>query len=313
MARCKERAPGQDYGRETRGEQKDLTLGMSNGRGRQGAREGVPRRLADVRRPVPPGRRRRLPGVEVFGREAVVGGRRIRYEVAGEGEPVVLVHGLSGSTRWWDRTVPALAARYRVYLVDLPGFGSMHRAEGGFVLSEAAGWLSSWMEAVGLARAHLVGHSMGGYISIVLAARRPEMLRRLVLVAPAGVPTGRSIPGYLIPLLQAGRYMSPGFLPVLARDALRTGPFTLLGATRELLAEDVRDYLRNIRVPTLLVWGREDALVPPSAGDVLRREIPDSRLLLIEGAGHVPMFERAAETNAAILYFLAGEAAGESG
>jgi pimeloyl-ACP methyl ester carboxylesterase len=257
------------------------------------------------------GTHRRLAGVEVLGREVVVEGRRIRFEVAGQGEPVVMVHGLSGSTRWWDRTVPALAARYRVYLVDLPGFGSMRRAEGGFVLSEAAGWLSSWMEAVGLERAHLVGHSMGGYISLMLAARRPDLLRRLVLVAPAGVPTGRSMHGYLLPLIRASRYMTPGFLSVLVRDALRTGPLTLLGATRELLAEDVRKYLRGIEAPTLLIWGGRDTLVPPSVGGVMREEIPDSRLLVIDGAGHVPMFERAAETNAALLAFLAGEEIGE--
>ena len=254
---------------------------------------------------------RRVAGVEVGLREALVAGRRVRYEVAGEGEPVVLVHGLSGSTRWWDRTVPALAARHRVYLVDLPGFGSMRGAEGGFVLSEAAGWISSWMETVGLERAHLVGYSMGGYISVVLAARRPEMFDRLVLVAPAGVPTGRSMHGYLLPLLQAGRYMRPGFLPVLARDALRTGPLTLLGAARELLAEDVREYLREIEAPTLLLWGLQDTIVPPSAGDDMREEIPDSRLLVIDGCGHVPMFERATETNAALLAFLAGEEVGE--
>lgn len=250
--------------------------------------------------------------IEVRSHEASVCGRRVRYEVAGGGEePVVLVHGLSGSTRWWDRTVPALAARHRVYLVDLPGFGSMRRAEGGFVLSEAAGWLSSWMEAVGLERAHLVGHSMGGYISVVLAARRPELLRRLVLVAPAGVPTGRSMHGYLLPLLRAGRYMTPAFLPVLVRDALRMGPSTLLGAAREILAEDVRRQLREIEAPTLLVWGLQDTIVPPSAGDVMRQEIPTSRLLVIEGAGHVPMFERAAETNATLLAFLAGEEVGK--
>lgn len=238
-------------------------------------------------------------------------GRRVPYEVAGEGEPVVLVHGLSGSARWWDMTVPALAARYRVYLVDLPGFGSMRRAKGGFVLSEAAGWLSSWMEAVGLERVHLVGHSMGGYISVVLAARRPDLLDRLVLVAPAGVPTGRSMFGYLLPLLRVGLYMAPGFLSVLLRDALRTGPLTLLGAAREILAEDVRKYLRGIEAPTLLIWGRQDTLVPPSGGDVMREEIPSSRLLVLEGAGHVPMFERSAETNAAILAFLAGGMVGE--
>ena len=273
-------------------------------------REDVRRRFAGVR-PAAPGRLRRLPGVEVFGREAVVEGQRIPYEVAGKGEPVVLLHGLSCSTRWCDRTIPALAARYPVYLVDLPGFGSMSHAAGGFVLSEAAGWLSSWMEAVRLERTHLVGHSMGGYISILLAARWPEGLRRLVLVAPAGVPTGRSIHGYLLPLLQAGRYMTSDFLPVLACDALRTGPLTLLGAARELLAGDVRKHLREIEAPTLLVWGRQDTLVPLSAGDVMRQEIPDSRLLVIDGAGHVPMFEGVAQTNAALLSFLAGEEVGE--
>lgn len=298
-----------------------MVAGQITHEGREGPKrfsskmEGTTRvpggRNATTRNGLRGGNVRRLAGVEVRAYEASVGERRLSYEVAGEGEPVVLVHGLSGSTRWWDRTVPVLAAHHRVYLVDLPGFGSMRRAEGGFVLSEAADWLSSWMETVGLERTHLAGHSMGGYISIVLAARCPETLRRLVLVAPAGVPTGRSMPEYLIPLLQAGRYMTPGFLPVLARDALRTGPLTLLGAARELLAQDVRDYLREITAPTLLVWGHRDTLVPPSAGDVLRAEIPDSRLLLLEGAGHVPMFERAAETNAAILSFLAGREVGE--
>ena len=272
-------------------------------------RTGVLRRLSGLR-PARPGTTRRLAGVEVFGREAVVNGRGIRFEVAGHGEPVVLIHGLSGSTRWWDRTVGALAPRYRVHLVDLPGFGSMRRAEGGFALSEAADWLASWMEAAGLKQASLVGHSMGGYVSIVVAARRPDLVRRLVLVAPAGVPTGRSIHGYLLPLLQAGRYMTPGFLPVLVRDALRTGPLTLLGATRELLAEDVRAYLHEIQAPTLLIWGGQDTLVPPSTGDLMREEIPTSRLLVLDGAGHVPMFENAAQTNAALLAFLAGEEVG---
>lgn len=74
--------------------------------------------------------------------EARVRGFPIRYEVAGEGEPVVLVHGLSGSTRWWSRNAPALARRCRIYLVDLPGFGAMRRLRRHFVLTETADWLS---------------------------------------------------------------------------------------------------------------------------------------------------------------------------
>ena len=167
------------------------------------------------------------------------------------------------------------------------------------------------MEAAGLERAHLVGHSMGGYFCLRLAASRPEAVRRLVLVAPAGVPTGRSMLGHLGPLLGAARYATPSFLPILVRDALRTGPATLWRAASDLLAEDVREDLRRIEVPTLLIWGQRDTLVPPAAGDLLRKEIPGCRLLVLEGASHVPMFDRPEEFDAALLAFFAGAPVGD--
>jgi len=231
--------------------------------------------------------------------------------MVGEGEPVVLVHGLSGSTRWWIRNIAALAREYRVYLVDLPGFGAMRRLRHHFVLAEAAAWLAAWMKAVGLEEAHLGGHSMGGYVCLRLAAQRPEAVRRLVLVAPAGVPARRPLFGHLVPLLLAARHATPSFLPVLAYDAVRTGPVTLWRAARDLLAEDVREDLRSIEAPTLLIWGEKDPLIPPAVGDLLREEIPNSRLLLLQRAGHVPMFDRPQEFDAALLAFLAGGSVGE--
>jgi pimeloyl-ACP methyl ester carboxylesterase len=243
-------------------------------------------------------------------REVTVSGHPVRYEVAGEGDPVVLVHGLSGSTRWWARNVPDLAKHHRVYLVNLPGFGVLHRSGPRFVLAEATSWLLAWMEAVGLRSAHLVGHSMGGYLSLRLAARRPEAVDKLVLVDPAGMPSGRTMLGHLGPLLLSARYARPTFLPVLVRDALYAGPLTLLRTTRDLLAEDVRGDLRRVEAPTLLVWGGRDPLIPPSIGDVMRAEIPNSRLLVIERAGHNPMFDRPEDFNGALLAFLAGEPVG---
>jgi pimeloyl-ACP methyl ester carboxylesterase len=97
---------------------------------------------------------------------------------------------------------------------------------------------------------------------------------------------------------------------VLLRDALRAGPATLWRAARDLLAEDVSEDLRRIAAPTLLVWGERDTLVPPATGDLLRKVIEDSRLLVVEGAGHVPMFDRPEEFDAALLAFLAGEPIG---
>jgi pimeloyl-ACP methyl ester carboxylesterase len=254
---------------------------------------------------------RGTPEIRVSRYEVQVGGWPVRYEAAGEGDPVVLVHGLSGSTRWWSRNVQAIAERYRVYLLDLPGFGTMRRSRRRFVLAEAADWLSGWMDAVGLERAHLVGHSMGGYICLHLAASRPETVRRLVLIAPAGMPTGRSMLGHLGPLLGAARYATPSFLPILVWDALRAGPATLWRAARDILAEDVREDLRRIEAPTLLVWGQRDTLVPPAVGHLLREEIPSSRLLFLERAAHVPMFDRPEEFNTALLAFFAPEPVGD--
>ena len=248
---------------------------------------------------------------EISEREVRVLGSPVRYKVAGEGEPLVLVHGLSGSTRWWARNIPTLAKHYRVYLMNLPGFGTIRRPRQRFVLAEATSWLLAWMEAVGIEGAHLVGHSMGGYLSVRIAARRPEMVRNLVLVDPAGVPSGKSMLGHLGPLLLAARYGTPAFLPLLARDALYAGPLTLLRTTRDLLAEDVRGDLRRVETPTLLVWGENDPLIPSSVGDLMRAEVPDSRLLVIERAGHNPMFDRPEDFNRALLAFLAAETVGE--
>jgi pimeloyl-ACP methyl ester carboxylesterase len=169
--------------------------------------------------------------------------------------------------------------------------------------------MAAWMEAVALEKAHLVGHSMGGYICLQLAVQRPEVVRGLTLVAPAGVPAARSLFGHLVPLLLTARYATPSFLPVLAYDAVRTGPVTLLRVARDLLSEDVRENLHFIEAPTLLTWGEKDPLISPSVGDLLQKEISGSSLLVLKNAGHVPMFERPREFNAALRAFLAGVSA----
>jgi pimeloyl-ACP methyl ester carboxylesterase len=243
--------------------------------------------------------------------EVEVVGVRVRYRAAGDGEPAVLVHGLAGSSRWWERTLPMLTTRHRVHLVDLPGFGAMRRAGGPFVLADAAAWLGAWLDAVKLGSAHFVGHSMGGGICLRLAAARPDAVRRLVLAAPAGLPTGRAPAGYLLPLLGAARRGRAILLPLLVRDTVRAGPRTLVRAARQLLAEDVYDVLGAVDAPTLLVFGELDAIVPPALAQVYRRELTDARLLMLERAGHVPMLDRPEAFSEAVLAFLAGQPVGQ--
>lgn len=245
--------------------------------------------------------------------EVLVRGQRVRYQVVGSGEPVVLLHGLAGSIRWWRRNVAALAAHHTVYLVNLPGFGSFRRQGLRFTLADGAAWIGDWIDATGIGPCHIVAHSMGGYLTIRLAAARPDIVRRLVLVSPAVIAGTRPIRAYPLALIAAGLAASPTFLPLLALDSLRAGPLTILRAARRLLADDVRHELERVAAPTLLVWGSRDALVPPALGPQVCSALPDGRLLLLPGAGHVSQYDRPREFNAATLDFLAGRAIEKTG
>jgi pimeloyl-ACP methyl ester carboxylesterase len=248
-------------------------------------------------------------------RTAIVDRASVRYQVvqvAGtqNGEPLVLVHGLAGSTYWWRRNVPALAARHTLYLLDLPGFGGMRRHYQRFAVAHMADWITRWMDAVGLESAHFAAHSMGGLICLRLAAAHPQMVRRLALFAPAGVPAqnrGASVVRSIMPLLQTALYARPSFLPILTYDSLRTGPRMLLRAGSQILALDVREDLRRVRAPVLLCWGERDPLVPPEGGLVMRAALPDARLVRLPRAGHIAMYDRADLCNPLLLRFFAGE------
>jgi pimeloyl-ACP methyl ester carboxylesterase len=247
-----------------------------------------------------------LEQVETIQRLAKVGPLTVHYEVAGEGPAVVLVHGLSGSGRWWLYNVPALAQRYRVYNVDLVGFGRSRGQR--LVLREAGDWLAEWIRVVGITQAHLVGHSMGGYIATEVAVNAPEMVRRLVLVDALVLPMGPGLMRHALDLARAVRFMSVRFLPVLLGDALRAGPGTMWRATREVLSADLSNRLDAVKAPTLVVWGEKDALLPPELGRQLAERLARAQFVCVGGAGHNPMWDRPQRFNELLLEFLAGDA-----
>src|SRR5215216_512766 len=126
----------------------------------------------------------------------------LSYEVCGEGPPLLLVHGLAGSGRWWARNVPALARHFQVYAVDLIGFGRSRADRGGarFGLHDTSTVLLAFMDRAGLSRASIVGHSMGGHIATVLAAEAPDRVARLILVDAAALPIDRGHAGHVASL-----------------------------------------------------------------------------------------------------------------
>lgn len=239
-----------------------------------------------------------------FTRSITIRGKRVRYQVIGSGEPVILVHGLAASSLWWRRNIPALARHYRVYILDLPGFGSMRAKANAITLAEATEWLQTWMQHVHIQRAHFIGHSMGGLICIRFAARYPEQVASLVLVAPSVLFHQTSIRANILPMLAFLTHLSPAFFPIVCYDFLRAGPRTTLRFARELLSMNVRQDMQRLRVPTLLIWGEKDTLVPSIFAPLAQHLIHESRLVLLRNAGHACMFEQSRSFNAAVLSFL---------
>jgi pimeloyl-ACP methyl ester carboxylesterase len=219
-------------------------------------------------------------------REARVKGRRIRWRVAGEGPPLVLVHGLSGSWRWWGGVLPLLSRAYTCHLLDLPRFSGTVRPD------TSAEWLAAWTDEVDLRQIRLVGHSLGGAAAARLAAMRAEVVEALVLVAAVGMPARRTLGGYAGPLLATLRTTNAVFLVRIAADALRAAPSGLLRGGLYAARADLRDEAGSIRAPTLLIWGERDALVPLALAAEWRRTIPSSSLVVLPGAGHIPMVEQ---------------------
>lgn len=261
------------------------------------------------------GRRAARAGEGVDWKVRRVGGYEIHWvEYGAEGTPVILLHGLSGSSRWWARNIAGLAERHRVILPDLIGFGRSPRPSGRLpAVADVARVLANWMEEQEIGRAHVVGHSMGGQIAAHLAAEHPDRVDRLVLVAAAGIPrplTPRAVARFGIDIAPLWRWGDPRFLPVILGDAWTAGPITLLQAIGHILVDDIRPLLPKIVAPTLVIWGERDTWVPLSHAWQIRSRIPNARLAVLRGAAHVPMVDRPADFNRMVLSFFDGQTIG---
>jgi pimeloyl-ACP methyl ester carboxylesterase len=231
--------------------------------------------------------------------EVLVDGSRTPYRVVGAGTAVVLVHGLSGSWRWWEPVLEPLAEHHRVHLLDLPRLGRRLRA------GELTGWLGRWLEAAELEGVDLIGHSLGGLIAAELAAEQPDRVHRLALVAPAGIPCGNTMLSRSARLLGT-LYDVRGRMPTIARDAMRAGPFSLIRGALFASHRDLSAELASVQAPTLLIWGEDDRLLPARIAAEWQRVLPGSRLVRLH-CGHVPMWEAPRELASHLLGFFGEE------
>ncbi len=260
-----------------------------------------------------------------------VAGMRLHVRDSGpkDAPAVILIHGFGGSLHTWEAWAEVLAAEHRVIRLDLPGSGlSAPDPTGDYTDARSMQLLIALMDQLGIAQASVVGHSIGGRIAWTFAARHPERVAKLVLVAPDGfaspgfeygqapeVPATVKLMRYVLPKPLLRMSLAPAYAdPSFMSDALTTRYHDLMlapGSREALIARmqqttlvDPTPLLRRIGAPTLLVWGEQDAMIPvANAADYLKA-IPQATLVSLPNTGHLPQEEAAQQSISAVRQFL---------
>ena len=272
------------------------------------------------------------------GKSVQVGAGSIHYVEAGSGEPLVLIHGggpgASGVSNY-SRNVTALAARYRLIIPDLPGYGRSGKApiEGPRYAAYAAA-IAGLLDGLGIARAHVVGNSLGGGTAIKLALEAPDRVGKLVLMGPAGLvsaytrvptegarmifeyytgegPTRKKIENFIRLMIYDSSNLSAELLE--ERYQASVEPELLdnppLGKGQVPILEELWRDARLAQLPheTLVLWGRDDRVNPLFTAEVLMNQLPHARMVSFTHCGHWVQWEKAQAFNTLVTAFLTGD------
>ena len=224
------------------------------------------------------------------------------YQVAGKGDVVLLLHGWGGEAASFQPVFEWLAASHKVYALDLPGFGKSQMPPTPWDTSDYAQFVTAFLEKFDISKAHLIGHSFGGRISIILSAEHPEKVDKLILVDSAGLRPRRTAKYYLrVGMAKVGKLLrrcgvSGTQLANALSSHLGSKDYQDAGEMRATLVkvvnQDLRSLLPRISASTLLIWGEHDKDTPVSFGKIMEREIPDAGLVVLKEAGHFSYLDR---------------------
>ena len=252
-----------------------------------------------------------------------VGGVDVHTLVGGQGPALLVLHG-AGANRGWVRWIEQVAERFTVWAPTHPGFGESGDAEWMEGVDDLARFHLWFIEAAGLQRPHVVGHSIGGWTAAEMATMSPGAIDRLVLVAATGLKPEQ---GEILDVfyhsdaeLRDMIVHDPATVPEWAElfgRAPSPRDVELADRNREMTARLAwKPYMHNLRLPrflprvsnpTLIVWGREDRIVPVECGEQYRRLLPNATLTVLERCGHLPPIEQPDTFARLVLDFLGGD------
>ncbi len=263
-----------------------------------------------------------------------VDGINTHYIAAGEGPPLLLIHGLGASVITWRDNIEPLSRSFRVYAIDLPGHGDTDKPDLDYKMETITKFVLQFMEVMGLDKVYYIGNSAGGAVGLQMAVDHPEKLHKLVLVDCAGL--GRDISFYVrlvtLPfigsLLESSRvggpqfmlynvfydksFVSDGLLQELYRSRQMPGAkeavvrsvkngMSLFGLRKKFL---YLDKLKDLDVPLMVAWGAQDQIFPVAHAYVAAKAAPNIALKVFDQCGHWPHMEKADEFNSAVMDFL---------
>ena len=260
-------------------------------------------------------------------KDVTIYGQKIHYLEAGSGPNLILLHGLGGSSQVWNFNIGPLAEKYHVFVPDQIGFGKSDKPLVNYRVRTYVDFLDQFCKQLNIERPILVGNSMGGWISAIYTATYPDRVAKLVLVDAAGYappkdydtrafyglnPTTRAEMKILVAKVFYNKaFQSDAAIDQSMMARLGAGDgYTIKSIIESIIrGEDLLDdFAKTIKTPTLLIWGRQDGLVPLSDGERLHKDIAGSTMVVIDECGHIPNLEKPGEFNAAVLKFLSAGA-----
>ncbi|MFZ5820250.1 MAG: alpha/beta fold hydrolase [Chloroflexota bacterium] len=235
----------------------------------------------------------------------------VHYEVYGRGRPVILLHGWLGSWGLWQQTMAYLGQFYRTYALDFWGFGESGKKRDTYAVQDFVSLVNQFMEQLGIFRAPLVGHSMGGTVSLSVAIQYPERVTKVVVVGSPIAGSSLALPlkwsGYrpiafllfnMMGVFRTGMRVAspficrdPRFPDMMDRDLSRTTVESFLRSIASLRRTDLRPMLDNIKVPVMGIYGDKDNIVHPMQWKPLALGVDQHRIERFPKAGHFPMLE----------------------